>query len=348
MSGLIAGIEEVAGSSTFVDMATRKTNTSGTPLVSATANDDGRAIADTYALTFTSVVASTSATVKTLPGFGKNPYLDQTGVSVLLDGTTVYDNIIGGVDLVFSASGSFSGTWTAQVRVGLSFGELNAFAPDAGVPTDSRRIQVTNTGADVGSSCKARLITVAKRFATIGTVFERTRPFAESATETQESDGKITALVATVANVAGSGSSKTMDLSIDGDLITCVNLTTLETVESTDLNVTDYYEISDGDLESLVFILSEDAVNGDTERILIFEPRFTQIAPDLSGAPGTWGTSDVDLTETGQSTGGITASGLAYFHTRLIVPESGNTKSNPYPCNVALEGSDAGGAGWSS
>lgn len=344
MSGLISKIEETPGSGIFVAMGARKTNSVGTPLVSATANSSGEDLPDIYSLAFTSVIASTSATVTVSAASGRNPYNGRTK-SVLLDGTTIYKDVIGGVDLVFSSSGSFIALWTAEVRVGKSFGSFNAFPPDAGTASDSVRIQVENTGGDTAVNCKARILPNAKRYRKTGITFFRVRPFAEDAVEKLTGE-KVVPYVVAASNVTGSGASKTMDVRIDSLAQDVVNLTTLVEGTSDALNVVDFYRITSGDLTDVEFMLNEDAVNSDTENLLVFEHRFSQIAPDLNGTPGAFATVDVDLTEDGQETGIITAGGLAYFWLRVLVPENGNSSSNPYQISICVEGSANSMAGF--
>lgn len=329
----------------WVDASSIITNDVGTPVLSGDANFDGRAISDTYVLTFSAVVPSTSATVKVLCGSGNNPYNDQTGVSVNLDGTTVYSDIIPGLDLIFSASGSFVNTWSATIQIGNPFGVFNAFPPDSGDPSDGVRVKVVNSGADSGTSCKARLLPVLKRVKKTGIVFAAMHSVAEGATEKLISD-VVSPYALDVSNVTGSGASKTMDLKIDGAVFNVINLTTLVASDSTPLGVVDWYRATDGDLEGMEFKLSEDAVNSDTENVLCFSQRFSQIANDQDGVPGDWGITDVDLTESGQATGVITASGAAYFWVRVLVVDGGNSKSNPYVVDVAIQGASLLAAGW--
>lgn len=345
MAGLISAIEEVEGDAVFVPMSARFDNTLGTPLVSADANFSGEELADIYTLTFTSVIAETSATVHVSSASGNNPY-DGRSKAILLDGTTVYGTVIGGTDLVFSDDAGFLGTWTAEIRTGHSFGSFNAFPPDAGTASDPRQIQVENTGAANGTSCKARLLPVVKRYRKTGQVFARVKPFAESAVE-KLTGSQIVPYAITVSGVSGSGGSKTMDVRVDTVAFNVINLTDSTTGTSDDLNVVDFYRITSGDLEDVTFQLSENAVNSDAENLLIFEHRFSQIAPDVAGTPGSFDTTDVDLTESGQSTGTITPSGLAYYWVRMLVPEGGNSDSNPFQCSVAIQGAAASPAGWS-
>jgi hypothetical protein len=343
MPGLEARLEEVALSGTFVAAAARLTNTVGTPVVSVAANDDGGAIADVYTLTFESSDPGVDATVKVAAGSPNNPNIDQTGKVVDLDATTAYDNIIRGVDIVFDDDVGFLDTWTAQIRVGLSFGTVQAFGTI--VPSTSRKIRVYNTGDEEGQNCKAELVNIVKHWAKVGKVFERVFPFAENATEKLTGDS-VSPYAITVENVTGSGAAKTMDVLVDGAPVNVENLTDLTTGTSEGIGVVDRYRITSGDLEDVTFLLSQDAVNDDEANILIFDKRFMQIAPDTAGSPGTFGTADVDLTETGEATGVITAAGFADFHVRVLVNDGANSSSNPHPLDVRISGETSESANW--
>lgn len=345
MAGLLVEIEESAGSSVWVDMLSRFTNLTGTPLVSADANPSGQGIADVYQLTFASVVASTSATVKVQAASPDNPYTDQTGVSVALDGTTEYRDIIGGAALVFSASGSFTGSWTAEIRIGYSFGAQAGFGAGASEPAVGRRIRVTNDDSDPAQAVTASLVRHAKLFETAGRIFEKIFEFAAGATESLTS-GQVQPYHVSVANVTGSGGSKTMDLKVGGSTVNVENVTTPGSGVSTGLNVTDIYRITSGGLTDLEFQLSQDATNSDTANVLIFNQRYTQIAPDAGGGPGDYDTVDVSITESGQAEGVITAGGHGFFWVRSLVPDGAISGSNPYPMDVMLSAEQSSPAGW--
>jgi hypothetical protein len=346
MSGLVCKIEEAALSGTFVDASCRLSNTSGTPVVSAVSNGDGGAIAGVYSLTFDDSDPAVDATVKVNADSPNNPNIDSVGKTVLLDGTTIYKNVLRGVDLVFDDDAGFLDTWTAQIKVGLSFGAAESFGASAGIPGTSRKVRVENTGSESASNCIAELVNIVKHWAKVGTIFARVFPFAESATE-KLTDGQVSPYAITVENVTGSDESKIMDVLFDGSLFDVINLTDSSEGTSEGLNVVDRYRITSGSLQDVEFLLSEDAEDSSTANILIFSTRFMQIAPDESGSPGTFGTADIDLTESGQATGTITAGGFADFHVRILVTEGGNSLSNPYPLDVRVSGLVSSGAGWS-
>lgn len=237
-------------------MAARLTNTTGTPVVSVTDSGDGREIADIYTLTFTAVTPGVSATVKIAANSPSNPYIDQTGVSVNLDGATSYGDLIGGVAIIFDDDAGFTSSWAAQIRVGHSFGTMNAFSPDAGTPSDSRRIRVHNTGSDSAENCKARIIKRVKWKKKTGTVFATVRSFAIGATE-KLSGSTVSPYAFAVSGVSGSGASKTMNLTMDGSSVTVINLTTNVTGTSDGLNVVDFYRITAGNGADIEFKLSQ-------------------------------------------------------------------------------------------
>jgi hypothetical protein len=346
MAGLVDQIEEVAASGTWVDSDARHTNSTGTPLVSSDGNGSGEAIADVYTLAFSSVIASTSATVTVSTSSLNNPYNGRTK-SVNLDGTTVYDDVVPGVDLVFSASGSFTNSWAAQVRVGRYEGEFEAFGAGAGVPGTGRRHRVQNTGSGPATSCLVQIVNIAKYVRKVGTVFDFVRPHAPDATIKFDAD-QIVGYAITVENKAGAGAGITADIKVDGALVNVKNLTDLSTGTSEDLTVVDEYEITTGDLEGVRFKLSQSILNTATANIMIFDNPHTQIAPDSAGAAGTYGTSDVTLTESGQSSGTITASGVAYYWERTLVADGSNSVSNPRPGDLRLKGAVSEAAGWDS
>jgi hypothetical protein len=234
----------------------------------------------------------------------------------------------------------------ALIRVGHAFGSLGAYPPAAGAPQGARRIQIANTAAVTLTGCKARLINRVKRFKRTGEVFARVRPFAEFAIE-KLTGSQVAPYALSVSGVSGSGAAKTMTLA-GASLTSVKNLTTLVVGGLVGLNVVDYYRAMDGDLESMEFKLSEAAVNSDFENLLVFSNRFAQIAADVAGTAGTFGVAPVALTEAGQPAGSIRAAGLAYCWVRVLVPDSGNSESNPYPIDVCLEASVSAGAGVTS
>lgn len=346
-------VDQILISAVWTATLARLANTTGTPVVSATANGDGRSIADTYALVFTSVSAGVSADVTVTTGSPNNPYNGET-FTVNLDGTTVYSEIIPGVDLIFSSSGSFTSSWAATVTCGVPEGTFDAFGGGAGVPSAGVRHRVENTGTGAVSDAKARLLSMAKWTAITGKVFDTVRPFADDAVEKQAGGGssRIMPYVITISAVAGSGSSKTCTVSVDGVALPADSLRDLSTGATQAgtlvkaVSPGHFYRVILGDLEGLEFAVDAGVANGDEANVLIFESRFIQIAPDVSGVAGTYGTADITLTQSGQASGVIQPGGVAYFWRRVLVPAGANAESNPYIADTALTGTETGAAGW--
>lgn len=345
---LIVEIEETSGSNVWVDMRSRFTNSTGTPLVSAVANESGQAIAGNYIVTFEDVTPGDVATVSVQTSSPDNPYKtseERPAVEVQLDGETVYRNIIGGVGLIFNDDEDFDETWQFQIRIGYSFGPVAAFGSSAGQATDPRKIRVRNDDEEeAAQNVRAVLSKHVKHFLKTGIVFEKVYDFASGATE-RNTSGQIQPYAVTVENKTGTGSGITADIKFDSEL---VNVRDQDGNESTseDLTVVDVYTIADGDLEGVVFQLSQSILNTATANILIFNSRFTQIAPDVGGAPGDWGTADVFITSEGEDEGVIAADSFSFYHVRLLAPDGSTSKSNPYICDVQILAETSDSAGW--
>jgi hypothetical protein len=346
-------VDKILISAVWVASAVRFSNTSGTVLTSATDATNGRAIADEYTLTL-SAVSSGTGTVTVGTTSPNNPYKGRVVTGVSLNGTTIYKNIIPGVSLVFSASGA--NTNVGSVLVGQYLGTFDAFGGGAGVPSASTRHQVINTGSGAVSAAVASLKTQAICVDRTGTVFNYVKPFAIGSTEKTAGGGsaRVMPYAISVANTTGSGSSKVTDLLVDGVTLGAGSLldvsagTTVSGSGIKAITPSYVYIVQTGPLTGMEFAIDPSVANGNTANILVFPSRYVQIAPDVSGDPGTWGTADVDLTQSGQGTGVIQPAGDAYYHTRILVPAGASSESNPYPANVALVATETGAAGWTA
>lgn len=337
----------------WVDTAARFSNTAGTALTSLSAIKDGEAIADIYTLTMSSVVALTG-TVTVGTASPNNPYKGRVVTAVPLDGTTAVKNIIPGISLVFASSAANGNV--SQVSVGSYAGTIDASGVGSGVPSAGVRHQVENTGLGLISNSVVKLLTMAIWAKKIGTVFGEVRPFAPGATEKIAGSGSnrtMPYLMKTV-NVTGVGSAKIADLQVDGVTLganSVLDLATGEELSGVGLKAItpgNGYRIIDGPLTGVEFSLSASCATNDTANILIFPSRFVQIAEDVAGVEGTYGITDVVLTQVGQAAGSIAAAGVAYYWIRTLVPEGATSESNPYPFSVALQGLESGSAGWLS
>lgn len=335
----------------WVDSAVRITNDSGTVLVSGTDQGNGEAISDEYNLTLSAVSGGTGTiTVGTLSP--NNPYKGRVRTGVALDGTTIRRDVVPGVGLVFSASGV--NTNTATVKVGVYLGTFDAFGVGAGVPSAGTRHKVVNDGSGAVSDAKVRLLVQAVLVKKTGNALAYVRPFAEGATEKQAGGGSTRTMpyAISVINVSGSGVNKIGDLQVDGATLgagTILDLQTGTLVSGTGLKAVSpsyAYRITSGPLTGTEFALDAAVGSGDTANVLIFPSRYVQIAPDVSGSAGTYGTVDVTLTQSGQSAGVIQPSGEAFYWVRVLVPSGAGSESNPHPTNPALQGTETGAAGW--
>lgn len=346
-------VDELFISGVWTPSSTRFVNDTGTPLVSAESNADGRAIADIYTLDMSAVTPTVTGDVTIGASSPNNPYAGQT-FTVDLDGVTEYKDIIPGVTLVFSDAGGFGNTWAATVDVGEFLGTFDAFGGGAGVPSGGVRHRVLNDGTGAVSDSKATLLPIAKWVKMIGEPFSTVRNFAEGATEKQAGGGsnQVVPYVITIDDTAGAGPTKTVTVKVDGVTFGANTLRDLSTGVSQDgtlvkaLSPGRFYRVILGDLTGLEFAISADAVDGDEANVLIFEARFVQIAPDVAGVAGTYDDVDVTLTQVGQAAGVIQPAGVAYFWRRVLVPSGGNAESNPYPSDTAIKGTETGAAGW--
>lgn len=326
-------------------------NTIGTPLVSAELNASGEEIADLYTLAVSGRTGGTG-TVTVVANSANNPFDGRVKTGVNFDDTTTYDDIVPGVVIVFDNAGVNGDT--AEITVGSPYGSFDASGIGAGVPTAGVRHRVLNNGSADVTNASVRLLTQSIQVRITGQVFDQIGVFADGATEKTAGGGsdRVMPYALTISGVSGSGGAKIATLSVDGVALgaaTILDVTTGTNVSGTGLKAlgsTYPYVVVSGPLTGLKFSIDPDCVNSDKANVLIFPSRYVQTAPDVAGVEGTYGTADVDLTEVGESTGVITASGVAYFWARFVVPASANNESNPYPCDIALSASESSDAGW--
>jgi hypothetical protein len=338
-------------SGSWTDAAVRGNNVSGTPLTSAVATGTGEEISDVYTLSVSGRTGGTG-TVTVNCDSPNNPYDGAVFAGTNFDGATAYTNIVPGTSLVFAVAGANGNS--ATVTIGDPYGDFDASGVGAGTPTTGVQHRVLNDGASDVTGAKARLLTQAVMVRITNKVFNYIKPFASGATEKTAGGGsnQVTPYALTISGVSGSGPSKVATLSVDGVALgaaSILDLTTGASVSGTGLKAISpayAYRIQTGPLSGLEFGLDSGVANTDKANILIFNSRYVQIAPDVSGVAGTYGTADVDLTESGESTGVITGSGVAYFWVRFLVPASANNESNPYLAKIAIAANQSTAAGW--
>ena len=342
--------DQVQVGGVFTDSNVRAVNDTGTLLVSAASANTGEELADEYTLVLSSVSAG-SGTITVTAASPNNPFGGRVVSSVLLDGTTARKDIVPGVSLTFT-SGSSNGH-SSTVFVGVALGTFDSAGVEAGVPSAGVRHKVVNNGDTTVNGAKARLLTQAILVKKTGLVFSDIESFAVGATEkVAVGTARTSPYQISVSSTSGSGAGKVVNLLIDGAAFpsnSIRDLTTNALSNGSSLKAVspDYpYLVISGPLTGLQFSLNPAATTGDSANVLIFPSRYVQIAPDVSGAEGTYNVTDVNLTESGQSAGVITAGHAAYYWVRVVVPQSAASESNPYPAMIALESVEAGSADW--
>lgn len=336
-------------SGVWTDADVRGENNTGTPVVSAERTGSGEEIADVYTITVSARSGGTATC--TVGASANNPYNGRVKTLVPFDDTTPVLNVIPGATIIFDNAGANGDL--ATITVGDPYGAFDASGISAGVPTTGVKHRVYNDGASDVTDAQALLLPQAIYVHKTNIVFEYISPFAEGATEKTAGGGsdRVMPYGLTISGVSGSGGAKVATLSVDGVALGAASLLDLTTglaVSGTGIKAIGSYPYSvvTGPLTGLVFSLDAATVNGDSANVLIFPSRYVQIAPDVAGTEGTYGTVPVDLTTTGESDGVITTLGVAYFWTRFLVPSSANNESNPYPCNIAIQASQSTSAGW--
>lgn len=347
----MALVDKLFVSGTWQNTNARVVNGTGTPVTSVAETGSGELIADEYSLTVSAVSGGT-CTVTVATSSPNNPYNGRVVINVPIDGITPSIYVIPGISLLM-AVGAANGN-TAVVFAGKFLGLFDSSGVDAGVPSVGLRHQVTNNSSGIAADVKARLLTQAVAVKKTGFVCQYVRQFAPGATEKTAGGGssQTRPYVLKVVNVTGAGSGKTADLQVDGVTLAADSVTDLTTGTNqagTALKAVNPgygYRIILGPLSGLEFALHPSCAENDTQNILIFPSRFIQIAPDVAGSAGTYGPSDVVLTEAGQSAGVITGGGVAYYWVRVLVPLNAVAESNPHPAGVVLEANEASAAGW--
>lgn len=347
----MALVDQIEITGVFTDSSVRGANLVGQVVVSAEPTSSGQAISDDYTLTV-SARAGGTGTITVSTSSPNNPYNGKVVTGVPFDNVTEVLNIVPGATLVFDSDAV--NTNTAIINIGDYQGLFDANGVGAGVPSDGVRHKVVNTAGSEAVDCKASLLTQSVMYKKTGDALRYVRPFADGATEKTAGGGsdRVMPYALSISAVSGVGALKVATLSVDGvalDADEVTDLTTGVTEDGVGLKAIDPphpYAINTGPLEGLEFAIHHDCVDGDIANVLIFPSRYVQIADDVAGVEGTYGTVDVALTEVGEASGVISGGGAAYFWSRMLVPVSASNESNPYPCNIAIQGSESTQAGW--
>jgi len=310
-------------------------NITGTPIISVTPNGEGNLIAGIYTITFAtgSVTPGTNANALVSCDDPHNPNINQSGITVSLDGSTAANNVIQGLNIVFSDSSSFAENWEAKIYVGSYWKSSTSeeisvtclHAQDAGVTTDGERLCLKNDGTTVAIDCSVMVVNKARFKNTNQRVFKSLTQRQYNPTADDNNNGASV----TLANFQ-TGTPNTVDLLVGG---VGYNMTDLNTGNQHNNGaalkadgVTPYMFNAGTKYQGIVIVLDANiASSGPTATLWISDgAQFIELAPDVSGAAGTWqnGTTKLTLTEDGKTSGEISAGGAAFFWFRF---KSGGT-----------------------
>jgi hypothetical protein len=345
---------------------------SGTPTMLA----DGREIADDYTLTVSAVALGSpnTFTITVTTGLEGNPY--NGAVWTLVEGGSTRDDIIPGVDVTFSTSGSTANGWNSTVSVGIALRDLVVAGNPAGTqeqwttavynpgsasvtsgdPQFLGKFLAVNTGAETLADCKIIFHPRAKRYVTqTPNLFEYTQTVDDTPAERVSGGGQTLPLKFRAANLDTGTTPDEIDIEYAEDGSTfatfdCQDVDTGDAITSVNLarDGTTRYQITESGAkaEGLIFVISAAATNASTENVLIFNKRHVWFALDNAGAPGTWTQDEVVLTQSGESTGIIQPAGSVVVWVKWDVGSLASNAQNPFPGDLSAEYALTGVADW--
>lgn len=360
-----------ATGATFLDL--RHTNSTGTLIHGTpTLDGSGREIGDQYTLVASAVSLGSpnTATITVTAASGLGPYTGGVFTGVVCDGATARDDIIPGVSIVFSASGSLANGWTSVVYVGLWAGLISAGNPGGtriswasgigspgagsvapGAESFIAKIAMTNVGATVLTGCTMALYPRAKLVQKAGArAFTSIQVVDDTPTE-HVSATQTLPINFTFANKDTAATPDEIDVIMDGvaafDVLD-VDAGTTTTSTQLKMDGSTRYQITEAGAycENVIFVLATTAANTSEENVLVFNVRHVEIALDVAGTPGTWGTTPLTLTQSGEPSGNINPAGAVNVWLRIDTSGLASNKQNPFPGDFFIEYDDTGEADW--
>lgn len=307
-------------------------NTSGSPITSVTPNNERLLVAGIYKITVSS--SGDPATINLVAqgdDAPKNPIAD-TGISVTNDNSTANKNVIPGLSIVFNIASTsdigyiyvgsyYDGSDDQDV---INFGGVDAgnYSPSS----SGRKIYVKNDGTYDVTDAEVKIINAVR--------IEQDnpqRPFYKSYQNYDYNPINHTTMTGkniTFANV-GSG---TCDVLIGGNTFNVEEVGGSYSGTSTGLNMDDstIYEVTSDTIDfpkGWRFILSSSLQGTDTATLYVSDGgEKVEIAPDVSGSPGTWqdGTTALTIGDSGGVSGDIDVGDSGVFWIRFH-PESSET-----------------------
>lgn len=304
----------------------RYENTVNAPITAAALLDSGQEVADVYELTFTNNGAG-SYSVDVVAGAGsKNPY-HATGVAVVCDGSTPNKDIVGGVSITCSASVDTG--WKAKIALGAimtSAGAttdiLNRGIIDAGTNSTQKQIAAKNAGDADSATTKIRAVPGFYWLPLDAVAFvKKIDNHTDDTREHMAAAGTYTITFANWGTDTGSGFKKA-DVYVNGNL--AISTALFDGVTRYQYGVTGYDDVNDR-LQGLAIILANTTADPTSTTVTLYVRdgwQWEELAPDNLGSPGTWITTDLTLTESGQVTGVIRTGQHADFWSRWNLPDA--------------------------
>ena len=295
-------------------------NTVSTPIIAVEWLDDGEAISDVY------TVAATSATTVNVTAKDTKNEVTGVGITVVADDSTWNYGVVPGCRIQFSSS--LANGWTGKISIGAlmdtgggTTDRFNVGIVESDTLSTQRRIVAVNAGSE--DSAETAVYALPGFF-----LEDDAQPwiaYLQNHTDPARADIALEGDFDVTYGDFQVGTPDTVDVFVnDGG-------GAVKTVEDAKMDGTLYQYGVDGYIDAvdgfkgLGFAFVDDP--GDPSALThTFHVRegyaYVEFAPDVAGSPGTWQSTPLTLTELGESSGVITASGLAYFWFRLNVPQS--------------------------
>jgi hypothetical protein len=297
-------------------------NTINTPIVSISWLEDGGAIAGAY-----TVAATGASTVDITCDDPKNEHT-QTGKTVVANGSTVNKDVVPGVGIVFSAS--LAAGWTAKVSVGALMDgagatsrRLNVGTVQSGTTSTQRQLAARNVGTEDSSSSEVYALPgLFKDGTDVEDWIDLVRNHSSPSRHALATPGDY---VLTFTDFQ-TGTPDTCDVWVNKDGGGAVKAIEDAKMDGTvyEHGVSGYIDGADA-LPGMAMAFVNDPGDPTSKTFTIYVREgddWCEVAPDVSGSPGTWQSTPLTLTESGEATGVITASGHALFWFRMDVPSA--------------------------
>jgi hypothetical protein len=311
------------------DLDVRFENTTNTPIVSIAWRGNGQAVAGTYLLEFTkSGGVTVDVTGEGTGATSRNPWGDRTGLGVTADDSTENFDIIPGLGIVVDSSVDTG--WTARVTIGNYLDDgtklpteiLEFEVIQAGLTSSERRVACRNVGSETAEAVTIYSLpgwwfdgTGAEEF------IEAILPHSDPTKHKLAAKGSV---VITFADFKLDGATGKYTCDVLVDAVKCVEDAQMDGETVYEDGVTEY--ISD-ELPGMGIILPN-TTSDPTSSSITLEVRdsytWTELAPDVTGSPGTYSTDDLVL-------GDIDAADHEFFWIRIPVPSAAQPED---PCRM--------------